>query len=78
MTTHLVPQPSKTPPVRPPVPTRPTRARLTSRTLGLLGLGWALAYVPVHVYWALGGLSAAVGITGQQEGSKSRTGVPAS
>lgn len=62
MTTHLVPRP----PARPAA--RPARSRVTTRTLGLLGLGWALAYVPIHVYWALGGLSTAIGITGQQEG----------
>lgn len=67
MATHLVPRT----PARPAA--RPARSRLSTRTLGLLGLGWAgmvwaLAYVPIHVYWALGGLSTAIGITGQQEG----------
>ncbi len=59
MTTHLVP---------PPAPVLAAPARLTTRALGLLGLGWALAYVPIHVYWALGGLSPSIGITGRQEG----------
>jgi hypothetical protein len=36
--------------------------------LGNLGLAWALGYVPIHVYWALGGRSTAIGITGAQSG----------
>lgn len=31
--------------------------------LGYAGLGWALSYVPIHVYWALGGLTPSIGIT---------------
>ncbi|MEO6880393.1 MAG: hypothetical protein ABI181_05480 [Mycobacteriaceae bacterium] len=74
MTTHLLRPPADTAPTdtaptdaAPTDTARPTRARLTTRTLGLLGLGWAFTYVPIHVYWALGGLSPAIGITGQQE-----------
>ncbi len=47
---------------------RAARSRLSIRNLGYLGLGWALAYIPVHVYWALGGLSTPIGITGHQPG----------
>jgi hypothetical protein len=36
--------------------------------LGSLGFAWALGYVPIHVYWALGGLSTPIGITGHQSG----------
>ena len=57
--------------VRPPAASRRARAarpRLSARNLGYLGLGWALAYIPVHVYWALGGLSTPIGITGHQPG----------
>jgi hypothetical protein len=41
---------------------------LSTRALGTLGLIWALGYVPIHVYWALGGLSTPIGITGHQAG----------
>lgn len=41
----------------------PTRTRRASR-LGYAGLAWALSYVPIHVYWALGGLTSSIGITG--------------
>jgi hypothetical protein len=57
--------------LRPPAAshrTRVARSRLSTRNLGYIGLGWALAYVPVHVYWALGGLSTPIGITGHQPG----------
>ena len=57
---------------------RAARPRLSTRNLGYLGLGWALAYIPVHVYWALGGLSTPIGITGHQPGSAWPTGVRAS
>jgi hypothetical protein len=39
-----------------------------TRVLGTAGLVWALAYVPIHVYWALGGTSTPIGITGEQPG----------
>lgn len=42
--------------------------RLSTRVLGSLGFAWALGYVPIHVYWALGGLSTPIGITGHQSG----------
>lgn len=45
-----------------------SRRRLSTRALGSLGLVWALGYVPIHVYWALGGLSTPIGITGHQSG----------
>ncbi|PZS35905.1 MAG: hypothetical protein DLM58_02880 [Pseudonocardiales bacterium] len=38
------------------------------RTLGYLGLAWALSYVPIHVYWALGGLATSFGIVDMQPG----------
>jgi hypothetical protein len=41
---------------------------LSTRALGRLGFAWALGYVPIHVYWALGGLSTPIGITGHQSG----------
>ena len=40
------------------------RRTISTRTLGRAGLGWALAYVPIHVYWGLGGTSTPIGITG--------------
>ena len=42
--------------------------RLSTHTLGTLGLAWALGYVPIHLYWALGGLSTPIGVTGHQSG----------
>lgn len=42
--------------------------RLSTRTLGRVGFAWALAYIPIHVYWALGGLSNSIGITGDRPG----------
>jgi hypothetical protein len=42
--------------------------RLSTRALGTLGLAWALGYIPIHVYWALGGLSTPIGVTGRQSG----------
>jgi hypothetical protein len=30
---------------------------------GYIGFAWALSYIPIHVYWALGGLTPAIGIT---------------
>jgi hypothetical protein len=33
------------------------------RWLGYAGFWWALSYLPVHIYWALGGLTASIGIT---------------
>jgi hypothetical protein len=47
-----------------PVPVR----TIPTRILGTAGLLWALAYVPIHVYWALGGTSTPIGITGDQPG----------
>ncbi|HEY2238476.1 MAG TPA: hypothetical protein VGI21_06785 [Streptosporangiaceae bacterium] len=47
---------------------RPTIRTIPTRVLGAAGLIWALAYVPIHVYWALGGTSAPIGITGAQSG----------
>lgn len=44
------------------------RRRLSTPAVGNLALAWALAYVPIHVYWALGGLSTPIGITGHQQG----------
>lgn len=49
------------------------RARAATRrppahVVGNLALAWALAYVPIHVYWAIGGLSTPIGITGHQAG----------
>ena len=41
---------------------------IATRTLGTIGLAWALAYVPIHVYWGLGGTSTPIGITGTQPG----------
>ena len=41
---------------------------IATRALGTIGLTWALAYVPIHVYWALGGTSTPIGITGTQSG----------
>lgn len=38
----------------------------SSRGLGYVGLGWALSYLPIHVYWAVGGLTSSIGITGAQ------------
>jgi hypothetical protein len=37
-----------------------------TRTLGYLGFGWALSYLPIHVYWALGGLTSSIGVEGEQ------------
>jgi hypothetical protein len=55
-------------PAAAPRRTRVGRSRLSTRNLGYLGLGWALAYIPVHLYWAFGGLSTPIGITGHQPG----------
>jgi hypothetical protein len=41
---------------------------IPTRVLGTTGLVWALAYLPIHVYWALGGTSTPIGITGDQPG----------
>lgn len=30
---------------------------------GYAGFGWALAYIPIHIYWALGGSAAFLGLT---------------
>lgn len=38
------------------------------RLLGFVGFGWAVSYLPVHVYWALGGVSTPIGITGDPSG----------
>lgn len=35
--------------------------------LGYTGLGWALSFIPVHVYWALGGLTPSIGITASHQ-----------
>lgn len=40
----------------------------SNRNLGSLGFAWAVAYLPIHVYWALGGLSRPIGIGGSQHG----------
>ncbi len=45
-----------------------TGSLMSTRTLGRLGFAWALAYIPIHVYWALGGLSTPIGITGRRSG----------
>jgi len=39
---------------------------ITTRRLGYLAAGWAASYIPVHVYWALGGHSSPIGITGDE------------
>jgi hypothetical protein len=39
---------------------------VSTRALGYAGLAWALSYIPIHVYWALGGTSDSIGITGDQ------------
>lgn len=39
---------------------------VSTRTLGYAGLVWALSYLPIHVYWALGGTNDRIGITGSQ------------
>lgn len=44
------------------------RSGISTRTLGRVGMAWALAYLPIHVYWALGGTSTPIGITGDQPG----------
>jgi hypothetical protein len=31
--------------------------------IGYAGFFWALSYIPIHVYWALGGLTPAIGLT---------------
>jgi hypothetical protein len=41
---------------------------ISTRALGTAGLMWALGYVPIHVYWALGGTSTPIGITGARPG----------
>lgn len=41
---------------------------ISTRTVGYLGFGWAVSYLPIHIYWALGGLSTPIGITGHQSG----------
>ena len=40
--------------------------KVPARALGYAGLAWALSYIPIHVYWALGGTSDPIGITGDQ------------
>ena len=40
----------------------------STRNLAHLGFAWAVAYLPIHVYWALGGLSRPIGIDGSQDG----------
>lgn len=39
----------------------PGRAR--RRWVAYAGFGWAISYLPIHIYWALGGLTPAIGIT---------------
>jgi hypothetical protein len=39
---------------------------VSTRSLGYAGLVWALSYLPIHVYWALGGTNDEIGITGSQ------------
>lgn len=41
---------------------------IRTRTLGILAAAWALSYLPIHVYWALGGTSTPIGITGHRAG----------
>lgn len=41
---------------------------MPTRVLGTAGLLWALGYVPIHVYWALGGTSTPIGIIGERSG----------
>ncbi|MGI8576996.1 MAG: hypothetical protein ACR2KG_03580 [Nocardioidaceae bacterium] len=36
---------------------------VNGRRLGYLGAGWALSYLPIHVYWALGRSTAWLGVT---------------
>jgi len=33
-----------------------------ARRLGLAGAAWAVSYLPIHLYWALGGTSSAIGL----------------
>jgi hypothetical protein len=47
---------------RPPV----RQALVSTRIRGGVGLYWALSYLPIHVYWALGGTSTPIGITGDE------------
>lgn len=39
-----------------------------TRRLGYGAAAWAASYVPIHVYWALGGTSTPLGITGDRPG----------
>lgn len=50
-------------PIRPATESIPIAPPAHVRRLGLFGLVWALGYVPIHVYWAMGGRSAWIGIT---------------
>lgn len=40
--------------------------RTSARRLAYLGLAWSISYLPIHIYWALGGLSRPIGIDGSQ------------
>jgi len=40
----------------------------SNRTLAYVGFAWALSYLPIHIYWALGGLNPSIGIDGTQPG----------
>lgn len=42
--------------------TRSAQQRRSAVRLGWIGAGWALSYLPIHLYWAAGGTSAAIGI----------------
>jgi hypothetical protein len=41
-----------------------TKEKKSSRWAGYAGLVWALAYIPLHIYWALGGSAAFLGMSG--------------
>jgi hypothetical protein len=41
---------------------------IATRRLGYVAAAWAATYVPIHVYWALGGTSTPLGITGERPG----------
>jgi hypothetical protein len=47
-----------------PTSLKPQAARIRRRRwLGYAGFGWALSNIPIHIYWALGGLTTSIGIT---------------
>jgi hypothetical protein len=41
---------------------------IATRTLGRIAAAWAASYLPIHVYWALGGTTTWLGIDGAQDG----------